>query len=190
MLDGSSKRVIVFSITCFCWLLGSARPASNAQVAHQHPNLTGIWVLDRSQSIPQRPGRKYSKTLEIKHNDPEITVASQVETDGWKTRRTFTLFTDGRGEVNKDEAGKYKSVSHWSGSQLERRYSRVLRINRQGPGIGELMFVDLKAVELWELSDDGKTLIVKESGKQAVQEVNRQPPDDVFEFQWVYKRSP
>jgi len=118
-----------------------------------------------------------------------MAVIYRVDRDMQKREVRFVLFTDGRGETNKDEYGKYKSTTHWNGMQLERRYSRMVTINRQGPGIGEFMFVDLQVVELWELSDDGKTLTVKGREKQNVQELMRQPPIDVIEFQSVYSRS-
>jgi len=178
---------IILSITCF-WLLVSAPPAGNAQVVQQRSNFTGKWVFDRSRSTWQ-PDRKLSRNLEIKHDEPKMAVIYRVDRDMQKREVRFVLFTDGRGETNKDEYGKYKSTTHWNGMQLERRYSRVVTINRQGPGIGEFMFVDLQVVELWELSDDGKILTVKGREKQNVQELMRQPPIDVIEFQWVYSRS-
>ncbi len=115
--------------------------------AQNKPNFTGTWKQDNSRSTV-RPGSSYQYTNKIDHQDPNLTVVT-IFSGGNRpdSSLTRTYTTDGKPSVSKDREGDESTTTvKWKGNAL------VFETTEKESG-GEI-----KTVENWTLSDDGKTL--------------------------------
>jgi hypothetical protein len=110
------------------------------------PNFTGTWKLDVTKSdfgvLPPDNSRVYV----IDHKDPAIKVA--VTVDGAEGKQDFTMnyTTDGKESVNNAGGLELKSILNWDGPNLVENIKLKYQDN------------DVTVKDLWQLSDDGKTL--------------------------------
>ncbi len=119
-----------------------AAPASSGA----KPNFSGTWKLDISKSDFGVLPPPNSRTDVIEHNEPALKVTRSE--DGAEGKQNFTLAftTDGKEVVNNAGGFEFKSILSWEGSSLA--------VN----GKFKYQDADVTSKEVWQLSDDGKTL--------------------------------
>ena len=135
-------RRIVLAIALICF----------ATVAMAKPNFTGSWKINASKSkstgdfpLPQKFDRK------IAHADPSLQVSTtQSGFQGGADRTTELKYTtDGKEVVNQLPNGEAKGTAKWDGDVLVVESTRKFQDN------------EIKQVERWSLSADGKTLEIE-----------------------------
>ena len=111
------------------------------------PNFSGTWKLDVSKSDFGVLPPDNSRTFVIDHSDPVLKVA--VSLDGAQGKQDFTLnfTTDGKEATNSGGGLEMKSIMGWESGTLVAN------------GKFKYQDQDVTVKELWQLSDDGKTLI-------------------------------
>ena len=141
-----------------------------------HPDLSGVWQLDRSKSdfgeFSDRPLSKAEATLVVEHRDPELKIRRTLSLNGQEEVKEFTYYTDERGETNQATigVGEVKSKTKWDGGRLVSE-AHVTRRSQTGP-------YELDVVQRWQVSADGRTLtntttISNQMGAQQVKLVYR-----------------
>ncbi|HEV8038252.1 MAG TPA: hypothetical protein VGP62_05255 [Bryobacteraceae bacterium] len=110
------------------------------------PNFTGTWKLDVSKSDFGILPPDNSRTFVIDHSEPALKIA--VSQDGADGKHDFTLSftTDGKEAVNSYAGLEMKSTMGWESATLVAN------------GKFKYQDQDVSVKELWQLSDDGKTL--------------------------------
>jgi hypothetical protein len=135
--------------------------ASSASIHKERPDLSGTWALDKSKSklgqLNQGRLAGADLTLFIEHRDPQIRILYRFTLKGQEILWQRILYSDGRGEVNSWllSGSQVRSETRWEGASL------VSTVRAEGRG-------DLPravALERWELSQRGKTLIITTSTK-------------------------
>jgi hypothetical protein len=123
-----------------------AAVASLAPAADK-PNFSGDWTLDANKSEFGPMPAPATMTRKIEHNDPGVTV-TQETTGGPQGDQTLTLkySTDGKETVNQLMGNDVKTKAIWEGNALVIAMSADIGGN------------EIKLVNKWTLSEDGKTL--------------------------------
>lgn len=124
------------------------------------PDFTGTWNLDKEKSeMGGGPGggqRMVSPSMTIEHKDPQLTIKRKFEFQGEERTQELKLTTDGKPNTNEGFRGRsIKSKTHWEGDKL---VTESTRETPQGT---------METKEVYSLSDDGKTLTVEMSRKDA-----------------------
>src|SRR5437667_10905337 len=119
-------------------------------------NLTGTWSLDFKAS--DFGGAKTyliydSLTLLINHNDPVLKITRKMGKKKTTRSQELIYYTDDRGEKNPsaNEKGQVESKTSWQGKVV------ITNGTESTPTFGDVIMSD--AIDRWELSDDGNTLI-------------------------------
>ena len=120
-----------------------------------HPNFTGGWQADMSNTDAGEISGGEPQLLLVEHQEPELRIKGK-EIGGNAMLSTETiLFTDGRGETNRAligyTIGDLKSKTEWKGQKLVRRYTTRQTVRAT--------FVNVNVTEELKLSDDDKKLV-------------------------------
>ncbi len=110
------------------------------------PNFSGTWKLDVSKSDFGMIPPDTSRTDVIEHNDPVMKVSVSRDGAQGKVDYTINLTTDGKEAVNHAGDFEFKSIVNWEASSLVENMKFKYEDN------------DVTARDVWQLSDDGKTL--------------------------------
>jgi hypothetical protein len=111
------------------------------------PNFSGTWKLDVSKSDFGVLPPDNSRTFVIDHSDPVLKVAVSADTAQGKQDFTLNYTTDGKEAANSFGGLEMKSIMGWESATLVAN------------GKFKYQDQDVTVKELWQLSDDGKTLI-------------------------------
>lgn len=116
--------------------------------ADERPNFTGVWKADLSKSSfgPMTAPSRFERR--VMHLDPDLQITTTQVTDRGEMKNEVKHFTDGRESTNSIRGAQVKSTLGWDGKAL--RIDSKLTI--QG--------ADIKTLERWTLSPDGKSLEV------------------------------
>jgi hypothetical protein len=129
-------------------------PAASPWAQDTKPNFSGTWNLDVAKSDFGGAPPPDSIVYVIEHKDPSLKITSTQKSQQGELANTRNLTTDGKETVNKlrsmFQAGEQdvKSTMKWNGKKL----ANALKLDIQGNAID--------ITEAWELSDDGKVLII------------------------------
>jgi len=113
------------------------------------PNFTGAWKLNVAKSSYGSFPAPSSMTRTILHDGDALHLTTLQKGQQGEVTTDLKYTTDGKQVINSTATGETKSVAHWSGAQLTIETSRVV----QG--------AEIKTVEKWELSPDGKLLTIQ-----------------------------
>jgi hypothetical protein len=120
--------------------------AANASAA---PNFTGAWRLNISKSAYGKVPEPSSmvRTVLQDGNSLSMTTLQKGQQGEVTTNLKYTL--DGKPSTNTTATGDSKSIARWDAAHLIIETSRTV----QG--------ADLKSIETWDLSSDGKLLTIE-----------------------------
>ena len=112
----------------------------------KHPDLSGHWEIDASQSSygGMAPPKTYVETIETK--DAALSIATETEDQRGEQKYLTKLTTDGKDNLNTINGNEFHSKSHWDGGKL------VTTVTGDR---------GLTLVEVRSLSSDGKTQTVE-----------------------------
>ncbi len=114
------------------------------------PNFSGSWKLNTAKSDFGMMPPPSSMTQTIKHEDPNLEVASKQVRDEGEFEATSKYTTDGKESTNEMRGMQMKSTAKWDGDALV--------MNTKGKFGDNDVTIDSK----WTLSADGKTLTVSQ----------------------------
>ncbi|GIU73247.1 MAG: hypothetical protein KatS3mg004_0334 [Bryobacteraceae bacterium] len=118
--------------------------------AAEKPNFSGVWKLNNAKSdfgpMPAGP-EKFERTID--HNDPSLKMTTVQAFQGQERTNEMEYTIDGKEKTIETPMGPVKVTPVWKGDNLEITVSREIQGNQ------------IKSVETWSLSEDGKTLTVK-----------------------------
>lgn len=165
------KRVRV-AVCLFVLVSASLSPAqdnSQPSVAQPKPNMSGVWMIDVTQSDFGKRNARLSTievTLVIAHHEPQLKVTRKMVAEGRKTSKELTLHTDGHGKshlIFNSSRGtaeylvRGKAKSAWEGQILRTKGI----IEYHAIPASNVYFMGAK--ESWELAPDGNTLTLTSS---------------------------
>jgi hypothetical protein len=113
------------------------------------PNFTGAWKLNVSKSAYGNFPAPASVTRTILHDGSQISMTTLQKGQQGETTTTLAYTTDGKPVTNKTATGESQSVARLNGAQLVIETSRT--VNN----------AEIKSQETWELSADGKVLMIQ-----------------------------
>jgi hypothetical protein len=113
------------------------------------PNFTGAWRLNVAKSSYGSFPAPSSMTRTILHDGDMLRLTTLQKGQQGEVTTDLKYTTDGKEVTNSTATGESKSVAHWSGSQLTIETSRTI----QG--------AEIKTVETWVISPDGKQLTIQ-----------------------------
>ncbi|MGB9610235.1 MAG: hypothetical protein ACPL7M_04625 [Bryobacteraceae bacterium] len=118
--------------------------------AAEKPNFSGVWKLNNAKSdfgpMPAGP-EKFERTID--HKDPSLKMTTVQAFQGQERTNDVEYTIDGKEKTIETPMGPVKVTPVWKGDNLEITVSREIQGNQ------------IKSVETWSLSEDGKTLTVK-----------------------------
>lgn len=119
-----------------------------ATVASAAPNFSGSWKLNtgKSEFGPMPAPDKMDRV--IKHADPALNIKTTQSGAQGEITSELNYTTDGKEVVNKMRNADVKGTAAWDGATLVIKYAR------------EFQGGELKIVERWSMSEDGKALTV------------------------------
>jgi hypothetical protein len=122
--------------------------AALVALAADKPNFSGSWKINATKSeLGQMPApEKFERTIE--HKDPSMKVSTVQAMNGNERSSTMEYTINGQEQTVKTGMGEAKVTPVWKDSTLEVAIKRDFQGN------------EMKSVELWTLSADGKTLNV------------------------------
>ncbi len=111
------------------------------------PNFSGSWKINNAKSdfgpMPSGP-EKFERTID--HKDPELKMKTVQSFQGNERTSEVTYTIDGTEHAVKTAMGEAQVTATWKGNNLEVVSKREIQGN------------EIKSVEVWTLSEDGKTL--------------------------------
>lgn len=114
------------------------------------PDFSGVWKLNNAKSdfgpMPAGP-EKFERTIE--HKDPSLKMTTVQAFQGQERTNNVEYTIDGQEKTVDTPMGPMKVTPVWQGDNLE------ITVRR------EIQGTEIKSVETWSLSEDGKTLTVK-----------------------------
>ena len=116
--------------------------------AYAAPNLTGEWKLNASKSNYGSVPKPELMIRTITHKGPLLTISTYQKGPQGEVTTELKYTTDGKIVVNNVQGSETRGTATWQGNQLLVENSR----NFQGSQI--------KTRETWDLSADGRTLII------------------------------
>lgn len=116
----------------------------------EKPDFSGIWKLNNAKSdfgpMPGGPD-KFERTID--HKDPSLKMTTVQAFQGQERTNNVEYTIDGQEKTVETAMGPMKVTPVWKGDNLE------ITVRREFQGS------EIKSVETWSLSEDGKTLTVK-----------------------------
>jgi hypothetical protein len=180
------KRTIAYLLLLLSSQVCVAVAQSRQGIIGDKPDLSGTWALDNSRGNYIKFNTDVARagiTLIISHHEPELKIRRKFILDGHERTQEPIYYTDGRGETNPAMMVDQfiKSKTKWDKRKLVTKSSLKTSMR------GNMIYTD--AMEKWELSPDGKTLIVTTStttprGDKGVFIV----PSDTEDIKKVFKR--
>jgi len=116
--------------------------------AQDTPDFSGEWTMNAAESDFGQFPAPSSFVRKIEHNDPELKYTTIQSGQAGTTTSELSYTTDGTEQVNDIRGARTSGSARWDGDVLEIRSTR-------GGGATEI-----RMVERWTLSDDGKALRV------------------------------
>jgi len=136
------RRVLCFAALAAIFALGLA--------AAEKPNFSGVWKLNNAKSdfgpLPAGPD-KFERTID--HKDPGLKMTTVQAFQGQERSSDVEYTLDGKEKTVETPRGPMKVTPAWKGDNLEITVVREIQGNQ------------IKSVETWSLSADGRTLTVK-----------------------------
>ncbi|MBI5087274.1 MAG: hypothetical protein HZB13_22070 [Acidobacteria bacterium] len=133
--------------------------------AADKPDFSGFWKINNSKSdfgpMPSGPDKFERK---IEHKDPELKMTTVQSFQGNERTSDVAYTIDGAQHTVKMGQGEAKVTATWKGKVLEISAIREIQGN------------EIKSLEKWTLSEDGKTL---------TSENNISTPQGDFAMKWV-----
>jgi hypothetical protein len=122
--------------------------ASLVVFAADKPDFTGSWKINvaKSELGQMPPPEKFERTIE--HKDPAMKLTTVQSMNGNERTSTVEYTINGQEQTVKTDRGEAKVTPTWKGSKLEVATRRDFQGN------------EMKTLEGWTLSADGKTLTV------------------------------
>lgn len=118
--------------------------------AAEKPNFTGQWKLNNAKSdfgpMPGGPD-KFERTID--HKDPNLKMTTVQAFQGQERKNDVEYLIDGKEKTVETPMGPIQVTPVWKGDNLEITVKREIQGNQ------------IKSVETWSLSEDGKVLTVK-----------------------------
>lgn len=120
--------------------------AAGMAMAADKPDFSGDWKMDADKSVfgPMPPPT--SMTRKIDHKDPDVTVNLSQSSPQGDMNAIIKYSTDGKETTNSLMGNDVKSKAAWDGKAL---------VITSAANFGG---ADVKLINKWTLSDDGKTL--------------------------------
>jgi hypothetical protein len=132
----------IFVPTIFCL-------AVSAITAAAVPNFTGEWKMNAAKSDFGNVPAPDILTRSITHNEPEIEIKTHQKGARGESTTELKYSTDGKPAVNKINGSEAKGTARWDGASL------IIESWR------EIQGMEIKSREAWSLSEDGKTLTIR-----------------------------
>jgi len=126
-----------------------AAAAASLAFAGDNPDFSGSWKMDADKSDFGAMPPPTSMTRKIDHKDPALSVDEARSGANGDMTMTFKYSTDGKETTNSLMGNDVKSTAAWDGKTL------VITTNANFGG------TDIKLIDKWSLSDDGKMLTDK-----------------------------
>lgn len=116
----------------------------------EKPDFSGVWKLNNAKSdfgpMPSGPD-KFERTID--HKDPNIKMTTVQAFQGQERSNDVEYVIDGQEKTVETPMGPIKVTPAWKGDNLEITVKR------------EIQGSQIKSVETWSLSEEGKVLTVK-----------------------------
>jgi hypothetical protein len=116
--------------------------------AQSVPNLSGEWKLNIALTDYGMNRAPQMLTRTITHDDPSLHISTHQNGTQSESSPVLVYTTDGHECVNKIQGSEARGTAKWQGGHL------VIESVRNLEG------TDIKSVETWTLSDDGKMLMI------------------------------
>jgi hypothetical protein len=120
--------------------------------AADKPDFTGSWKINAAKSDfgPMPPPDKWDMVVE--HKDPALKVKTTMANQMGERTNEAAYTTDGKETTVGEGGGQTQATVTWDGESIV--FKTLRKANMQGEQI------EIKGVEKWTLSGDGKTLTV------------------------------
>lgn len=134
------------------WMLPAAAAAvfSLCLAGAEKPNFSGVWKLNNAKSdfgpMPGGPD-KFERTID--HKDPNLKMTTVQAFQGQERKNDVEYVIDGKEKTVETPMGAMQVTPVWKGDTLEITVKREIQGNQ------------IKSVETWSLSEEGKVLTVK-----------------------------
>lgn len=112
------------------------------------PNLSGAWKLDLSRSNYGPMPAPVTVTKKITQQGGSLALSTYQKTAQRESTSELNYTTDGKVCVNRISSGEVKGTARWVGDNL------VIDSSQQ------IQNAEIKSIEIWTLSQDGKTLTI------------------------------
>ncbi len=116
----------------------------------EKPNFSGVWKLNNAKSdfgpMPGGPD-KFERTID--HKDPNLKMTTVQAFQGQERSNSVEYVIDGNEKTVETPMGPRHVTPVWKGDNLEITVKREIQGNQ------------IKSVETWSLSEEGKVLTVK-----------------------------
>ena len=121
------------------------------------PGFSGSWVLNESKSTLGDGPRMSATSLTVTQQENLISVdLVQPSWDGGEMKRSEKYTLDGKESVNKGMMdSSVKCITTLSDNKKEIKFDKTVSFEMNGEKM------EMKISEVWNISDDGKTLTVK-----------------------------
>jgi hypothetical protein len=116
--------------------------------AGNKPNFSGVWKLNPAKSEFGKAPAPQSLISTVEHHDPELKVHSETTGAQGTYATDYRWVTDGRENVNTVRGNEIRATVVWNG--------KILASNAKTTVNGATLTI----VDLWTLSDDGRTLTI------------------------------
>ena len=123
-----------------------AAMASLIAFAADKPNFSGTWKINSAKSDfgPMPAPETFERTID--HKDPEMKIKTVQSVQGNERTSEIAYTIDGAPHNIKLGMGEAQVTAQWKGSSMEVSSKREIQGN------------EIKSIEVWSLSEDGKTL--------------------------------
>jgi len=112
------------------------------------PNLSGEWKLNATKSNYGSVPKPEVMIRKIRQAGPSLVISTYQKGQQGELTTDLKYTTDGKPSVNKGKGGETTGTATWHGDRLLIESAR------------EFQGAQLKSIELWTLSPDGKVLTV------------------------------
>ncbi len=151
---GGIEMTVLRSIFFLCLVFGVSVAQTKNSKTTTRPDLSGVWVLDRSRSEIDPRLKEQDHILTIVHKEPEIRLTRTYEKNGRKFSNETIYYTNGRPEFHTRTGYDSEPETRWRGSKLVRK----VVTSPYGGSSGVFENIPIVMIEEIELSADGKTL--------------------------------
>lgn len=131
-------------------------------------NFAGSWVINESKSNFGDGPRFSPSTITVAQQPDLITMELvQPSFDGGDTKLSEKYTIDGKESVNQGMMNSVaKTITAWSDDRKGLKFDKTITFDMNGDKM------EMKSVEIWKLSDDGKTLTINQSFSSQMGEMN------------------